>query len=111
MPGRGREGSVALADGLGGESSGNGQPANGHPANGQQRSGPAIPDDGIKENHGLAWRLLEQVRQSLCNQPAEIPLPELHAEVLHEQDRRLTDGETVRAPWSKAKAHLQRLAE
>jgi hypothetical protein len=56
-------------------------------------------------------RLLQQVWQSLCNQPAEIPSPELHAEVLRERARRLTDGKAVRAPWSKAKAHLQRLAE
>jgi hypothetical protein len=47
----------------------------------------------------------------LCNQSAEIPSPELHAEVLRERARRLTDGEAVRAPWSKAKAHLQRLVE
>jgi hypothetical protein len=56
-------------------------------------------------------RLLEQVWQSLCSQPAEIPSPEWHAEVLHERARRLSDGEAVRLPLSEAKAHLQRLAE
>ena len=56
-------------------------------------------------------RLLEQVWQSLCDQPAEIPSPEWHAEVLRKRSRRLADGEAVRVPWSEAKAHLQRLAE
>jgi putative addiction module component (TIGR02574 family) len=56
-------------------------------------------------------RLLEQVWQSLCDQPAEIPSPEWHAEELRKRARRLADGEAVRVPWSEAKAHLQRLAE
>lgn len=56
-------------------------------------------------------RLLEQVWQSLCSQPAEIPSPGWHAVVLRERARRLADGEAVRLPWSEAKAHLQRLAE
>jgi hypothetical protein len=34
-----------------------------------------VADDGIKENSGVAWRLLEQVRQCLCSLPAEIPAP------------------------------------
>jgi len=58
--------------------------------------------DGIKENPGVAWRLLEQVWQSLCNQPAEIPSLEWHAEVLCERARRLTDGEAVRVPWRES---------
>ncbi len=61
-----------------------------------------VADDGIKENHGVAWRLLEQAWQSLCNQPAEIPSPELHAEVLCERARRLTDSEAVRVPWRES---------
>jgi hypothetical protein len=56
-------------------------------------------------------RLLEQAWQGLCNQPAEIPAPEWHAEVLIERARRFADGEAVRVPWSEAKAHLQRLEE
>jgi putative addiction module component (TIGR02574 family) len=51
-------------------------------------------------------RLLEQIWQSLCSQPAEIPSPAWHAEVLRERARRLADGEAVRLPWSEAKAHL-----
>jgi putative addiction module component (TIGR02574 family) len=56
-------------------------------------------------------RLLEQVWQSLCDQPEEITSPEWHAEVLSKRARRLADGGAVRVPWSEAKAHLQRLAE
>jgi len=56
-------------------------------------------------------RLLEQVWQSLCSQPAEITSPVWHAGVLGDRARRLSNGEAVRLPWSEAKAHLQRLAE
>lgn len=56
-------------------------------------------------------RLLEQIWQSLCDQPAEITSPEWHAGVLRKRARRLADGEAVHVPWSEAKAHLQRLAE
>ncbi len=61
-----------------------------------------VADVGIKENPGVAWRLLEQVWQSLCNQPAENPFLEWHAEVLCERARCLTDGEAVRAPWRES---------
>ncbi len=47
-------------------------------------------------------RLLEQVWQSLCNQPAEILSPEWHAEVLCERARRLADGEAVCVPWRES---------
>jgi putative addiction module component (TIGR02574 family) len=56
-------------------------------------------------------RLLEQVWQSLCEQPAEIPSPEWHANVLRERAQRLSNGDATRIPWSEAKAHLQKLAE
>jgi putative addiction module component (TIGR02574 family) len=56
-------------------------------------------------------RLLAQVWQSLCNQPAGIPSPAWHAEVLRERARRLSNGEAARLPWSEVKAHQQRLAE
>ena len=56
-------------------------------------------------------RLLEQIWQSHCEQPAEIPSPEWHADILRERAKRLTHGDAARIPWSQAKAHLQRLAE
>ena len=56
-------------------------------------------------------RLLEQVWQSLCEQPAEIPSPEWHANVLRERAQRLSKGDATRIPWSEAKAHLQKLAD
>ena len=56
-------------------------------------------------------RLLEQIWQSLCEQPDEIPSPEWHADILRERAQRLTHGDAAPIPWSEAKAHLQRLAE
>ena len=56
-------------------------------------------------------RLLEQIWQSLCEQPAEIPSPEWHADILRKRAQRLTHGDAARIPWSEAKAHLQQLAE
>lgn len=56
-------------------------------------------------------RLLEQIWQSLCEQPAETPSPEWHADILRERAQRLTHGDAARIPWSEAKAHLQRITE
>jgi hypothetical protein len=56
-------------------------------------------------------RLLEQVWQSLCCQPAALISPEWHADVLVERHQRLLDGSATRIPWNEAKAQLQRLAE
>jgi putative addiction module component (TIGR02574 family) len=56
-------------------------------------------------------RLLEQVWQSLCAQPASIASPDWHADVLMERRQRLLDGSATSIPWHEAKAQLQRLAE
>jgi len=51
----------------------------------------------MESRRTLAWH-----GDCLCSLPAEIPSPELHAEVLSERARRLADGEAVRVPWRES---------
>ncbi|HVJ83503.1 MAG TPA: addiction module protein [Planctomycetia bacterium] len=70
-----------------------------------------MPYDPPLETMTIAEKLdlLEAVWDSLCSNPAEIPSPEWHADVLARRRERLDSGASQVSDWSDAKRRLQDL--
>jgi len=50
---------------------------------------------------------MEAIWESLSAQPASVPTPEWHGEVLADRKRRQETGETTISDWHEAKKRLQ----
>ena len=55
--------------------------------------------------------VMEAIWESLCAQPADVPAPEWHGEVLADRKRRLETGEATVSNWDEAKKRLQDLGQ
>jgi hypothetical protein len=52
-------------------------------------------------------RALEEIWESLCRTPDEVPSPSWHAEDVHDRERRAQQGSSQFVDWSEAKQRIR----
>jgi len=69
----------------------------------------ALPLDQMTTAEKL--RALEEIWESLCRTPDEVPSPSWHAEVLQDRERRVQQGSSQFVDWSEAKQRIRDLTK
>ena len=52
-------------------------------------------------------RVIEEVWDDLCRNPADVPSPAWHEEVLREREARIESGEAEFVDWAQAKKEIR----